>query len=283
MAKKLPSIFDYPEIWYGLEEVHNKSDGGNTRSYLRDVKFATALLDKYTPHKVRKLLEVACGNCPHGRLLAKNGYDVTGIDFSDAMLRAAADACKRDGVQIKLLQRDTERFTLDGDAFDAGIVLSETQPCGFHARNGVEYNHAMVSHLQSMAAALKPGAIYLQDWGHVMPQELQRLLKWRHWVDDVTEVQGIAVVRRRLYSPPDDVYGNVHALMQDTEIIFKDGRRVRTHDEWREPWLYPVPYHAALADLSGAFRFVAAHQYMIGEPGISPKVNRAIWIVLQRV
>jgi SAM-dependent methyltransferase len=274
------SVFDYPEVWYGLEERLNAEDGGNRRGDYGDATWADYLLKRYSPHDTRNLIEVCCGNAPHGRLLAMAGYDVTGYDYSRAMLDAARKAAFADGVKLRLYLRDSENFTLPNAPFDAAVCLAETQPCGFHARNGFEYNHATVSHLKCMHQALKPGAIYLQDWGYDLEIDLRRVTETEVWNVGSIPLPGVGLVHRTFYVTPDDILGNMRTHHQECVIEFDDGRVVETYDRWREPLYYTVAYHDLLCRMAG-FEVIAAHCQNVKEPGLHDLSN-PVWLVLQR-
>src|SRR5215218_887028 len=52
-------------------------------------QFILTLLDHVKPAKDSRMLDVACGRGRHSRFLARQGYDVTGIDLSlDSILYA---------------------------------------------------------------------------------------------------------------------------------------------------------------------------------------------------
>jgi SAM-dependent methyltransferase len=284
--KKPQSVFMYPEVWYGLEKALEK-EAARLRidhpSAARDVRYIEALAARYSPHPVKSVLEVACGSAPHGRVMAKKGYQVVGYDYSEPMIRYATKLARKEGAPIKLYKRDSEDFTLPEEPFDIAMVLAMTQPCGYHARNGFEYNDAMVRHLKCVAAVLKPGALYVQDWGYMLDEFVpERVVKLKK-VDDRGIPIPQALVRRRLYHAPTDIYGNVHFFIQRCDVSFKDGRTLQTLDRWRQPWLYPFVYHRALTELSGCFRYIGCFEFGQTEPGLTGRFGRGIWVVTQRL
>ncbi len=58
----------------------------------------------------RKALDVACGEGRNSIFLAREGFDVTGIDISEAGLEKASKWMKRDNLHIDFLIRDLERY-----------------------------------------------------------------------------------------------------------------------------------------------------------------------------
>jgi SAM-dependent methyltransferase len=252
--------------------------------YLADIRFLVKLLDAYSPIDVHKIFEVACGNCPHGRILATMGYDVVGIDNSKAMLEAAYRNCAEFGANVELYLRSSERFKLPtGTWFDAAICLAETLPCGFAAETGDQFNESMLMHFKCMARVLKPGGLYVLDFGR--RGQLYNPKRYPITVDYPGEwltTKG-AVVYRQISTPADDVYNNIHYTVQRCVVLFEDGTVIHTYDKWKEPWQLPLPYLSALARQSGAFRLLSAHEWQEVEPGLALASSNYVWVVLQRI
>jgi SAM-dependent methyltransferase len=281
MAKQFPSIYDHPEIFYAIEEIDDKSSGGTRDAVYADFLWAVHLLERYSPHQVESVLEACCGNAPHGRFFAKHGYHVTAFDYSAAMVRAAQEAAQKEGVEIALFQRNSQSFEVPGGPFDAAVCLAETPPAGFTASDCREFDRNAISHLKSAANVLRPGAIYLQDWGYHLEQDKKRTLEYSVWDEETFEIPG-ATVLRRYASPADDFLGNMHTSIAEYEVEFDDGRRLHTRDVWREPLLYSIPHYAAVCEASGCFKYLDA--YSQGEEGPTvTDLGMPTWLVLQRL
>jgi SAM-dependent methyltransferase len=69
----------------------------------------------------RRVLEVACGTGNHSKLLVKRGYDVTGVDISEDMLRIARSKVKQHAKFIRGDMRDLDAV-VEND-YDAAICL----------------------------------------------------------------------------------------------------------------------------------------------------------------
>ncbi len=52
------------------------------------------------------LLDLACGTGRHAVEFARQGWDVTGVDYSDDLLDEARGNAKRAGVHVRLLAQD---------------------------------------------------------------------------------------------------------------------------------------------------------------------------------
>lgn len=65
-----------------------------------------------------KILDVGCGTGAMGLLFAKMGYEVYGVDLSDAMMNQARIKAERDGLQIDLRKGDAENLPFAKESFD---------------------------------------------------------------------------------------------------------------------------------------------------------------------
>ncbi len=104
------TIFDerYPELFAPLE--------GNAEEEVEEI---VRLLDLPEGAAVEDL---GCGRGRHAIPLARRGYEVTGVDLSDKMLRLARTRSERDGVRVEWVRDDMRTFCRPG-AFDACLSL----------------------------------------------------------------------------------------------------------------------------------------------------------------
>ncbi|MDO8536730.1 MAG: class I SAM-dependent methyltransferase [bacterium] len=94
--------------------------------FLTNTKKEVAKLHKiFRKHKVKKILDVACGTGRHSVPLAKLGYKVTGIDYSKFQIREAQKYAKGEEVKVKFLLKDANNF-LFRNRFDAVICMWTT-------------------------------------------------------------------------------------------------------------------------------------------------------------
>lgn len=101
-----------------------------------------------------RVLEVACGTGQVARHLARRGFALTGLDNSEGMLAFLRDAAGKEGVKIETLRADMTSFA--SDPFDAAYNPMSSFRL-LHEDAQAE------AHLRAMAAALRPGGVYLLD------------------------------------------------------------------------------------------------------------------------
>src|SRR5580698_8158547 len=73
-------------------------------------KEVTFLENIFSKHNVRSVLDVACGTGRHSIALAKSGYDVTGIDYADELLKVARS--KAGMPNLTFIQQDVANIKL---------------------------------------------------------------------------------------------------------------------------------------------------------------------------
>lgn len=98
--------------------------------------------------KSKLILDVGCGTGRHAIELAKRGYNVTGIDLSEAQLNRAREKAAMAGVTVEFLWRDARAFDFSG-RFDAAIMICEG---AFSLMETDEMNFAI---LQNVSRSLK--------------------------------------------------------------------------------------------------------------------------------
>lgn len=72
-------------------------------------KFAEKLMDIFKEHNTQKILDFACGIGKLDIELKKLGYDITGVDLNNAMLKEAKINAKKDGAVINFIQGDPRK------------------------------------------------------------------------------------------------------------------------------------------------------------------------------
>ena len=127
-----------------------------------EVRFFEAAFEKYAKCDVHRLFEPGCGS---GRLvvaMAAKGYDVTGLDLSDAMLDYMRKKLRRRKLTATAVKGDMTEFEFDVP-FDAAF-------CTYNTFRHLLTEKDAVSHLRCVADSLTPGGIYMLGM-HLTPEE----------------------------------------------------------------------------------------------------------------
>ncbi len=112
-------------------------------------------LDKiFQKNKCKKILDIACGHSPQGRLLAKKGYNVAGIDLSESLLKLGKQRANQEGANIKFYKKDMSNFYLG--KFDAAYIL-------FSSILHLYKKEDLFSHFRSVSKNLKKNGLYIID------------------------------------------------------------------------------------------------------------------------
>lgn len=85
------------------------------------------LMRKYFGDPPKSVLDIACGNGNYAVELAKFGYDVTGIDMDEAMIKEAKLKAGEEGVEIKFVKGNMmDTAGLMDKQFDATLCIGNS-------------------------------------------------------------------------------------------------------------------------------------------------------------
>jgi 2-polyprenyl-3-methyl-5-hydroxy-6-metoxy-1,4-benzoquinol methylase len=126
-------------------------EGFDYRKINQQVSFLDKLFSKY---KSKEILDVACGHTPQGRKLAKKGYNVSGIDLSESLLKLGEQRAKEEGVKIKLYKKDMRKFNIG--KFDAAYIM-------FSSILHLYKKKDLLLHFKSVSINLKKNGLYIID------------------------------------------------------------------------------------------------------------------------
>jgi SAM-dependent methyltransferase len=212
------SIYQFPDIF---RRVHMEAPG----DIEREVRFLEEVWRRHLPRPVRRVLDIACGNSPHGQMLARAEIKVVGIDRSPTMIAAGrAEAAGLKG--LRFYRRRIEQFRIPENTFDTAFFMSETFPI-------MSRNRDILTHLESVAAVLRRGGLYCIDIDYQGGFELvnTRTL-WRERTVDT----GDATVEVREYHRPIEWHEAMHSIYELECTIHFNDRSVTTRD------IIPVRY-----------------------------------------
>jgi SAM-dependent methyltransferase len=104
----------------------------------------------------KRVLEVGCGSAPCSRWLAAHGAYPVGLDLSSSMLRHAAAANWRAGIEVPLVQAGAERLPFGDATFD--LACSAFGAIPFVAEPGLV--------MREVARVLRPGGRFVFAVNH---------------------------------------------------------------------------------------------------------------------
>jgi 2-polyprenyl-3-methyl-5-hydroxy-6-metoxy-1,4-benzoquinol methylase len=115
-------------------------------------------LSLYPISRGATILDVGCGTGRHSIELARRGYQVTGLDISEGMIRVARQKAAEAGVYVQWVHADATDFTLD-QSFDAAICLCEGGVGLIEKGQDAEAHDVAI--FRNIAAHLKPNGPFV--------------------------------------------------------------------------------------------------------------------------
>lgn len=256
------SIYEFPDLF---RVVHMEQPG----DIEEEVEFLKRVWERHSRRPIRRVLDIACGNSPHGQLLAAQGIAVVGIDRSPVMIATG----RREGRaldNLTLLRRRIERFRLPRGGFEAAFFMSETLPV-------IVENTDLISHLRSVAAGLRKDALYCVDIDR--HDNIEGVSRRRLWRRRKVRHGGVSIAVAEFLCP---IAWHASAWIYELEctIRFPD-RTVKTRD--LVPVRYTVPKLMDLAArASGVFSLIAVYSDLSFDTPLD-QCDRRWWGVLRRL
>ncbi|MBP5972728.1 class I SAM-dependent methyltransferase [Brasilonema sp. CT11] len=128
------------------------------KDYVGETKFIQQLIQTHAPN-AQKILELGCGTGNHAVLLAKEGYQIHGVDLSQEMLQKADSRLSQLhpelASQLKFTHGDIRHLRLN-QTFD--VILSL-----FHVISYQITNEDLLAAFTTVKEHLKPGGIFVFD------------------------------------------------------------------------------------------------------------------------
>jgi SAM-dependent methyltransferase len=212
------------------------------KDYASEVDYVCSLIERERPDS-RSLLDLGCGTGRHAFLLGERGYDVTGVDMSEEMLRVAGDERAR---RLQAEPRITPPVFAHGDVrsvrlsrrFDVVISL-------FHVMSYQATNEDLRAAFRTLREHVQPGGLVLFDSWYG-PAVLSERPAVRH-----KRLKSESIEVTRLAEPT--LYPNDNLVDVSYQIFVKDRATQRTeevHETHRMRYLF-VPEVKVLLEEAG--------------------------------
>jgi len=115
------------------------------------------LIAKFGDAKVKRVIDLGCGTGRHATALHQRGFDVTGVDISESMLRYARERAgpgQADG-RIKFIQGDIRNLDFS-EPFDVALM-------NFNVLGYMSSNDDLLAALASVRRNLREGGLFVAD------------------------------------------------------------------------------------------------------------------------
>jgi len=216
------------------------------------------LIQKFGDGKISRILDLGCGTGRHAVEFARRGFDVTGVDFSDAMLTRARERATASGGKLDFVQGDARTYR--GTApFDAVLM-------NFNVLGYMNSNDDLTSALATARTNLRPGGIFAADFWYgpavVIDPPGERLR-------EIAAGEAKFLRHSRGTHEPEQ-----HRIRIAIRVIELQEDRVRSDSEEVHTMRYFFPLELDLALRAHGFRSVA----LTGYPDISKPVNTREWL-----
>ena len=159
-------------------------DGLN--KFLSDLEFYKKWLPK---NKEAKILELCCGT---GRLtipIAKDGYDIKGVDYTSSMLERAKEKALQAGLKIDFIEADIRELNL-GEKFDLIFIP-------FNSIHHLYKNEDLFEALNTVKKHLKDNGLFLLDCFNPNIQYIVENEREQHVMAEYTTNDGRSVLIRQ--------------------------------------------------------------------------------------
>ena len=192
--------------------------------------------------------DLACGTGTLTEIMAGRGYDMIGIDSSDAMLNAAQEKRARSGLDILYLNQDMASFELYGTV---GAVVSSLDSI-----NHLTDKNALMRCFENCHMYLDPGGVFIFD-----VNTAYRLKKVLHGTTAVYETDDVFCAVEHSYNERRRRFYYDMTLFEKT----KDGSYVR-EDDYVEERAYELTELSDMLYEAGFDRVYVYGEYKLRSP-----------------
>lgn len=230
------------DVYQDLAEIYRRA--GFTQ-FSRDLALRLPdIFDRFgrEPHRI---CDLACGTGDAAIQLAREGYEVTGIDLSARMLAEARALGVAAGVQVQWLQADARAFVLQ----DPVDVVT----CMFDALNYLLTEEELAAAFRCVHDCLRPGGLFLFD----MNTRAGLIEEWGTSERIEAPEDGLLL----LWQSSHDYEKDINSLTLTAFVREENGMYRRIREVHRER-AYPVERVAALCAQAGLSVLTLGDMYL---------------------
>jgi len=216
------------------------------------------LFVQYGDNRIARILDLGCGTGRHAVELAARGYDVVGVDLSEAMLDHARRRTYKGNGTLEFAQGDI-RTHRPSVAFDAVLM-------NFNVLGYMHGNDDFIAALKTARAHLRPGGLFIADFwfGPAVVADPPR-----------ERLREITAGGSRLLRFSSGIHEpELQRIRVSIRVIELQGDRVRADTEETHLVRYFFPLEFDLALRTNGFRVSA----FTGYPNISEPASAQDWL-----
>lgn len=205
----LPLFYqEYPEYFDTPANIYNSSEKN---------RVIENLLKEY---KIKSIFDMTCGTGSQVFHLARLGYDITGADFSPALLEIARDKAAKQNLDVKFIDGDIRK--LQSGSFDAVITIDNA------IGHLVKKDFAIA--IRNISQNLKEDGVYIFDILNLEAMTDEVIEADSNRMTDSRETSDGTVIRNERTAVIDRKHGYLNSVNNIT-IIKKNGEQERVKNK----------------------------------------------------
>ena len=207
--------------------------------YVRWANYIDKLFDLYN-YSPKSLLNIACGTGAIDTLLARKGYEMSGIDLAREMLQWAKEKAEASNVHLHLWQQDMRYLTV-AKPFDAALCL-------YDSINYIVTEDELKLVFYKVFDALVPQGMFIFD---VTTEH--NIVKHFHRQTFAENFDSFSYIWKNLYLPKDKLCKTI------LTFFLKEGDHYQKYDELHVQKIFTVDQVKKLLDEAG-FKMLSAFE-----------------------
>lgn len=181
------------------------------KDYEKECDFLEEIFKKFGG-EVKTILNLGCGTGMHDLELSKRGYEMTGLDLSEEMIKIAKKRCP----EINFIVGDMSNFNID-KKFDAVICMFSSLGYLIEDKQIEDFLKSVKKHLN------KNGLLIIDCWNglgvlHELPSSREKIV----------ELNGLKIIRKSF--PNLDIKQNIIDVRFNIKVL-KDESLIKEYEE----------------------------------------------------